>query len=155
MCIYIESMIIGGLLFWGIFSAILAMGYGSTSNAAQTLQMVGIFGDVLTIAYYLSPLSTMLTIFRTGDASTLYFPTICANIANAFLWFFHGLLGVHQVVVWICSAVGLALGAIQIVLIAVFYKGTRNARALRKEKLPTSVDNTSHTELTDKQESNC
>jgi solute carrier family 50 protein (sugar transporter) len=130
----LEGAVFGGLLFWGFICACLAMGLGdSASGRATSINVVGIIGDATTMAYYGSPLTTMLTVVRTGDASTLYVPTIICNLANALLWFFYGLLGLNSIIVWICSAVGLVLGAVQLVLVAYYWNRTNEAKARRKE----------------------
>jgi solute carrier family 50 protein (sugar transporter) len=130
----LEAALFGGLLFWGFVCACLSMGLSdSAEDRATAIKVVGIIGDATTMAYYGSPLTTMLTVVRTGDASTLYVPTIMCNLANALLWFFYGLLGLDAIVVWICSAVGLVLGAVQLLLIAYYYRSTNEAKARRKE----------------------
>ena len=84
-----EVIILGGLTMW-LFT-ILATNLIYNGDNKTSIAFVGGLADAISLMYFAAPLSTIAEIVRTGDASSLYFPTIFANFANATLWFFYGL----------------------------------------------------------------
>jgi hypothetical protein len=126
----IEGLLLGGGLFWAVVSFTCSMVCSTRDEAAE---IIGILGCVFGIGYYTAPLSTAYTIILTRDASSLYAPTIFVNLLNALLWLFYGLLGIHDVLVWLPNVIGLVLCIFQLSLIALF-RQTGNKPMLFKEK---------------------
>lgn len=75
------------------------------------------------LAYYASPLSTLVEVLKTRDSSSLYVPVICANLCNATSWVVYGYLSTHDVLVWGPNVVGAILSVIQLLIAAAFHKG--------------------------------
>ena len=76
----VEFLVLFGVLFWLIM--ILTAGVILTDqNTAIT--MIGILCDFFCIVYYTAPLSTLYTVLRTRNSSSLFVPMIVANLVNA------------------------------------------------------------------------
>lgn len=48
--------------------------------------IVGYLSLVCSLGYYASPLTTMRQVIASKDSSSLYIPTIVANMTNALMW---------------------------------------------------------------------
>jgi len=48
--------------------------------------IVGYLSLVCSLGYYASPLTTMRRVIASKDTSSLYIPTIAANMTNALMW---------------------------------------------------------------------
>ena len=70
---------------------------------------VGLLCDVSTLLFYAAPLVNISEVIKMQDASSLYAPAIAVNLMSSILWFFYGLMGVNEVVVWVPSAAGVLL----------------------------------------------
>ena len=75
---------------------------------------VGLLCDVSTLLFYAAPLVNISEVIRMQDASSLYAPAITVNLLSSILWFFYGLMGVKEVVVWVPSAAGMLLCVIEL-----------------------------------------
>lgn len=50
----------------------------------------GFTSNVVTIAYYGAPLSTMFTVIRSRSSASIYLPMCLANLVNTLLWIGYG-----------------------------------------------------------------
>jgi len=102
-------------------SAVAAIALNNTEyNRQQAITVIGILCCVSSLAYYAAPLSSVIQIIRTSDASSIYLPTVVINFVNAFCWFIYGILGVHDLIIWLPTIIG-ALLAISEITIKLFY----------------------------------
>lgn len=120
--LYIESIIIGGVTFWLIIVLICGIILDS-SQLNTSKSIVGGLSCACAVCYYAAPLSTLMEILRTKDASSLYFPTILVNLTNALLWFFYGLIGIYSVSLWVPNGLGAIISLVQLSFIFIFRRG--------------------------------
>lgn len=120
----VEGIVLGGIGFWaiiGIVQTSLFHTFADPKHEAQ--QMVGFVCCFFNICYYAAPLSTMAEIIAKKDSSSLYLPNVLVNCLNATLWLLYGAFGVHNIVVWGPSFIGLTLSLIQVALVFRYHKG--------------------------------
>ena len=86
---------------------------------------VGLLCDVSTLLFYAAPLVNISEVIKMQDASSLYAPAIAVNLLSSLLWFFYGLMGVNEVVVWVPSAAGILLCVIEL-FICCYYPSSAN-----------------------------
>lgn len=113
----VESLLVGALGFWLVillFVGLVLHGGGVSQS------LVGTIAVIVSIAYYMAPMSTMARVIRKKDASSLYLPLILVNLVNAILWFVYGLAGINDIYVWLPNALGIALALVQIMLVVVY-----------------------------------
>jgi hypothetical protein len=82
-----ERIIVGGLGYWCLVGSVVGIAF-SLTNVPLTIGegIVGYSSLVCSLAYYASPLTTMRQVIASKDSSTLYVPTIAANMTNTFMW---------------------------------------------------------------------
>jgi len=98
-------------------SAVAAIVLNNTEyNRQQAISFIGTLSCSASLAYYAAPLSSVIQIIRTSDASSIYLPTIIINFVNAFCWFIYGIFGTHDLVVWLPNLIGALLAFSQILL---------------------------------------
>lgn len=108
----IECIMLGGVAFWILVALITSISMDPDDSAPQTA--VGIIADLATLMYYAAPLSTMIEVVKTKNAVSFFLPVLLANLANAVLWFFYGLIGIEDVYVWLPNGIGAILALSQI-----------------------------------------
>ena len=106
----VESLLIFAVFFWAIMGYVAATGF---SDPAEGTHMVGMLGCAFSVAYYGSPLSSLLQVLQKGDSSSILLPLVCINIINAVLWFGYGLFAKGDPNIWIPNGCGVVLGLIQ------------------------------------------
>lgn len=120
----VEGVVLGGIGFWAIIGIVQTSLFHTFSDPQQQARlMVGYICCFFNICYYAAPLSTMAEIIATKDSSSLYLPNILVNCLNATLWLCYGAFGVHNVVVWGPSFIGLSLSLLQVALVFRYHKG--------------------------------
>mmetsp|Transcript_20038 Transcript_20038/g.18190 ORF Transcript_20038/g.18190 Transcript_20038/m.18190 type:complete len:222 (+) Transcript_20038:1-666(+) len=116
-----EMLLLFSVGFWCLMSAVAAIALNNTEyNRQQAITVIGILCCVSSLAYYAAPLSSVIQIIRTSDASSIYLPTVVINFVNAFCWFIYGIFGVHDLIIWLPTIIG-ALLAISEITIKLFY----------------------------------
>lgn len=118
------------------------MGYGATEQGAEDATfLVGIFGDVFALLYYLAPLSSACRVVSSRDASSLYTPMILLNLLNASLWFFYGLLGDNNnVIIWFPNVIGISLSVMQLSLVCLFSGPQQSSQQSTHYIIPSAAD---------------
>lgn len=137
----IEMIVTGGLTVWLITVLFTSVVYKGSSKSTA---FVGGLADAGALLYFAAPLSSIVEIFRTGDASSLYAPTICANFANATLWFFYGVIGLEDVNVWIPNGLAMILTIFQLFTIFWFRNSKKDSmkEPLANDKTGVSIGET-------------
>lgn len=122
----IETILIFIVFFWlmtGLAISVLLHppeGVSVKDRMKLTTTMIGLISCIFTVSYYASPLAMMVVVIQKRDSSTLYFPLIVVNCVNAFLWFFYGFLGRHDLNIWIPNGLGVLLTFLQFFLIFLY-----------------------------------
>lgn len=106
------------LAFLGMWSA---LGFAATQIADETSRnsMMGATANVIVLLLFASPLSTFANIIREKTAASINKPFALVQVLNCILWLAYG-LSIADVYIWGPNAMGLGLGIIQIVLLAVY-----------------------------------
>lgn len=118
-----ESLLLFSVFFWCLMGLFCAMLFNSFNDpVAQAANLVGYVSVTFSISYYAAPLSTVFQVIATHDASSLYLPTISINFINGCCWFFYGLIGTHDIILWGPNGLGILLSCFQISLIIMFRK---------------------------------
>lgn len=119
-----ESVIIGGTIFWGIIAMIVGISASSTIQQRDNSAFaVGLISSFFAICYYSAPLSTAIAVIKTRNATSLYAPMIGMNLLNALLWVLYGLAGVHDPIVYAPNLIGAVLALFQLSLIVAYGNG--------------------------------
>lgn len=116
-----EFGLLFGVVFWSILCIGLAFYMGDSESKKETA--TDILGYTLVICvfmYYCAPMSTLYTVIKTRDSSSLYAPMIFINLINAMLWLFYGSFGVHDSFVAIPNGAGVILSIIQLCFVCIF-----------------------------------
>lgn len=114
--------IVSTTLFWsliGIIAGIILTRSSTQRNDASLV--VGIICDIASISYYAAPLSTLVTVIRKHDSSSLNLPTIILNTVNNLMWSIYGLIALNNPLVWVPSVIGFLLGGLQIFVIFTYH----------------------------------
>jgi len=113
----VEYLLLFTCVLWPLLAFINAMFLDSSPETRlQGTQIIGGFGSAFGLLYYFAPLSTLHTVIKEKDSSSIYLPTIFVNMVNATCWVIYGLLGVKDVIVWGPNAVGLLIGTTQAII---------------------------------------
>jgi solute carrier family 50 protein (sugar transporter) len=122
--VMIEIVLVVGLVIWLVTVLFTSVVYKGSSTSTA---FVGGLADAGALLYFAAPLSTIVQICKTGDASSLYAPTIFANFANATLWFFYGIIGLNDANVFVPNGVAMALTISQLFTIFYYRNSTKDA----------------------------
>lgn len=120
---FLQIGIIFGVIFWAFIAMIAAMCLGSSPKETEAgNNLIGAFGCIFAMLYYTAPLTTVATIIKTKDSSSLYRPMLFVNLVNSSLWLFYGSVGVNDVMIWFPNVVGVTLTIFQITLTFLYGK---------------------------------
>jgi solute carrier family 50 (sugar transporter) len=141
-----ERGLLFAVFFWSVMGLLCSQLFSNFSDPIrQCAMMTGLLSCCFSIGYYAAPLTTVFQVISNRDASSLYFPTILVNLINALSWFFYGLLGTHDLLLWIPNGLGFILATIQISLIIMFKKqslwNTLLGRTANMNRNPTTEQN--------------
>lgn len=135
----------GSVVFWLIAALVANIILGPNKNDMAT-ELVGILCDIGNVAFYAAPLSVVAEVIKLRDATSLYPPSIAANLVNALLWTFYGFLGINDIFVWLPNMLGGTLAIFQLLLIAVL--GRKGADATENGLVNEIGDSTHSTLIT-------
>ena len=93
--------------------------FSSMASATRSL-MLGYWASAFFIILCSSPLSTIKSVLKRKDASSIYAPMTLAQCANCGLWTAYGYLAIGDIFVWGPNLTGLLLGLVQLTLKLVF-----------------------------------
>jgi len=97
-----------------------AMAFGKSDQQRELAAFfIGIVSCLMAILYYIAPLSKMLQIIKTRNASSLYPPTLFANLLCTMLWVIYG-FAIADPVIWSPNAISLVFAIAQIILYIAF-----------------------------------
>lgn len=102
-----EFILICGAVIWIALAYVII----SSGDFALTVFLVGMYGTISSIIRYMAPMTSVLSVFKMKDASSIYAPQLIANCVNCTCWTIYGLFGVGDVFVYIPPLVGIACSA--------------------------------------------
>jgi solute carrier family 50 protein (sugar transporter) len=108
-----EYAISGGIIATAAAAAL-------TFPAAVAAPYVGYIGCGLAVVLMASPLAALGTVIKTKSTASMPFITSVATFANASTWTGFGYLVVHDPIIWVPNALGLAAATFQFGLFAKF-----------------------------------
>lgn len=103
--------------------AIILMTVGIFHGSGSRSRFVGIIADVVTIGMYASPLGVMRLVIKTKSVEFMPFFLSLNSLACSVSWFAYGLY-TRDIYVGAPNGIGVLLGAGQLVLYAMYYKGS-------------------------------
>ncbi len=123
----LEILMFGGIIFWIGIGLIIGLGNNidNTNAIAINMQAIGLIGCCFGLSYYAAPLTTLVEVVKNKDSSSLYKPTLFANLINATMWVIYGLLGTGDPLVWGPNLIGFILSILQLSL-AYYYPSKDN-----------------------------
>jgi len=108
------ALLVGSAVFWCLMAMVACIVYNDDpASREQGIRFIGTIGMAFGLAYYVSPLSTLLTILRTRDSSSLYLPMIVTSFFNALMWVIYGFVAKNDVALWLPNAAGCILCTLQ------------------------------------------
>ncbi|KAG1680967.1 hypothetical protein FOA52_009926 [Chlamydomonas sp. UWO 241] len=99
------------LPFMGVLTAFMLAG-----DTTSQLGLWGLTGDVVCIAMYAAPLSTMGEVIKTRNSGSILVPLTVTTLLNASLWTMYG-LAIIDPYVYIPSGLGSVLACAQLALV--------------------------------------
>ena len=119
--------------------------------------MIGIITNINTCMFYGAPLSTIYTVIKQRDSSSIHRPTMILNTSNAVFWVAFG-IGVMDWIILIPNGLGAILGFIQMFLrlvvpartssVTVAESDFSEATTVPEESSSKAVDETKSDEVT-------
>jgi len=111
-----EYWVLGIFFIWTtILSAVIFV--PTTTEVKQ--QVIGLCVNINLIIFYGAPLSTIATVLRTKNSSSIHRRTLAMTLFNSFFWGSYG-VGVMDMFIVVPNLCGLALGFIQMMLCCIF-----------------------------------
>ena len=107
-----EKIVVVMISFW---IAVISLLYFLQLSISQWKYVIGIIANINTCVFYGAPLSTIYTVLKTRDSSSIHRPTMIMNTSNAVFWAAFG-VGIRDWIVIIPGSIGAVLGLIQIFL---------------------------------------
>ena len=107
-----EKIVVGVVTFW---VSVISLLYFLQLNISQWKYVVGIIANINTCMFYGAPLSTIYTVIKQRDSSSIHRPTMIMNTSNAIFWAAFG-FGVRDWIIVVPGSIGAMLGFIQIFL---------------------------------------
>ena len=102
----VEGILMISSSFWLTIVFITCLVLRDPKYLTFNIALVGSFSDICSLVFYAAPLLNISEIIRKKDSSSLYAPAIFINLISCILWFFYGLEGVHEMIVWIPNGIG-------------------------------------------------
>jgi solute carrier family 50 protein (sugar transporter) len=120
----VEYFVMVGVCCWVFVGMVLGMIIPSRPDIG--IIIVAATANFGTIAFYTAPVLDVMRVIRLRDASSLELRFIIATTMNSSMWFIYGLAAINNYFVWSPNVIGVVLGVVQMVLIAVY--GNKQAR---------------------------
>jgi len=104
------------MLFFAIILSTVTI-VGSFVDLSQDGQQYlwGFTANAILVLYYTAPLSTVLTVVRTRNTASIYWPLSLMNCLNGSLWFGYG-LAIGDYFIWVPNAAGALFGGCLLLL---------------------------------------
>ena len=149
-----EKIVVGVVTFW---VSVISLLYFLQLNISQWKYVIGIITNINTCMFYGAPLSTIYTVIKQRDSSSIHRPTMILNTSNAVFWVAFG-IGVMDWIILIPNGLGAILGFIQMFLrlvvpartssVTVAESDFSEATTVPEESSSKAVDETKSDEVT-------
>lgn len=113
---HLERTLMTMITAYVIIALVVGIVLSGGDNDSVIENIVGIVALIVSIFYYAAPCSTLLKSIKTKDASSMLLPLICANLANATLWFFYGLIGLADPYIYIPNVLGIVFATASLIV---------------------------------------
>lgn len=146
----VEGLVIGAVSMWLFVGLIVGIATSpDPTTRGHGITAIGVIGDLCGLAYYAAPLSTMREVIRKRDSSSLYIPSLFANLGNALMWIVYGIAGIHDPLVWVPNLLGGLLTCSQLTLCILYPRKKNNDDNSEPTQvyMMTSNDNVIHNPL--------
>lgn len=131
----LNNIVISGVAYWCLASLIaFIVLYPSPTGQQAAFLLIGISSDICSLSYYAAPLSTVYTVVRTCNSSTLHPPLILTNLVNALMWVIYGAIALNDPMVYVPNAIGFSFALVQLALIVLLPRRSPTGGATHKEK---------------------
>ncbi len=118
----IERGLVFTFVFWSVIFLVCVSAFNNFADPrAQGALLVGRVSMAFVIAYYASPLYSMLEVIRTKDSSSLYAPLLCVNLVNSSLWLIYG-LSLGDFSLYFPNLFGVPLTVLQLIMLVIYSK---------------------------------
>ena len=105
----VEGILMVSAMFWLSIIFITCLVLKDPKYRMLNITIVGSFCCICSLVFYAAPLSNVKEIIRKKDSASLYAPAIFINLISCILWFFYGLYGIFQKIVWVPNCIGIAV----------------------------------------------
>jgi uncharacterized protein with PQ loop repeat len=129
--LFVERLFIGMVAFFACFPLVVLL----LGDADNVTQFIGLTATVINILFYMAPVTVIVNVFKTKNASSLFLPMLLANFTCSFCWMMYGLFGIDDVWIWSTNAVGVLLQGFFVVL-RIWY----GAGSQQRQSVPSSND---------------
>ena len=117
-----EQMVMGNILFWTVIIAIISL-VDMTQRTRELI--VGVCGNINLLFFYAAPLSTIAQVLKERNSASIHIWTMVTNTANGCLWTSYGLT-LQDPIVYVPSGLGALLSFVQVVLVILLPRKTRD-----------------------------
>ncbi|KAL7441431.1 hypothetical protein ACHAXH_006333 [Discostella pseudostelligera] len=107
-----EKIVVGVVTVWMVAISTLSF---LKLNIEQWKVVIGVMANINTLFFYGAPLTTIVTVLKTRDSSSIHRKTMIMNTLNASFWTAFG-FGIMDMVLLIPNGLGALLGFVQIFL---------------------------------------
>ena len=135
-----EKIVVGVVTFW---VSVISLLYFLQLDISQWKYVIGIITNINTCMFYGAPLSTIYTVIKERDSSSIHRPTMIMNTCTAAFLTAFG-FGVKDLIIIIPNGIGAILGFIQIFLRLVVpaRSSTRTEATTSDQSIAKRVDET-------------
>ena len=139
-------MLIAAAVFWCFMAMVACIAYpDDPTSKEQGIVFIGTLGMGFSLAYYGSPLSTMVQVVKKRDSSSLHLPMVATSLLNAFMWVIYGYVAKNDVSLWLPNAVGCVLCSGQLFMrLTIPAKHSENSLPIVTEKLEPEIPSPMH-----------
>lgn len=112
-----ETLVLANVVVWLAIAAIISFASPLSDQTRELI--VGICVNLNLVVFYGSPLSTIFTVLKTHNSSTIHIRTMVTNTFNGTFWAVYG-IAIQDWFIIVPNSLGALLGVVQIVLCLLF-----------------------------------
>eukprot|EP00565_Helicotheca_tamesis_P007395 CAMPEP_0185727910 /NCGR_PEP_ID=MMETSP1171-20130828/3451_1 /TAXON_ID=374046 /ORGANISM="Helicotheca tamensis, Strain CCMP826" /LENGTH=267 /DNA_ID=CAMNT_0028396555 /DNA_START=237 /DNA_END=1040 /DNA_ORIENTATION=- len=116
---------------WLILLSVIGLDSSLTHEIRKDI--VGIAANVNLVVFFAAPLSTIVTVLKTADSSSIHVRTMVLNTLNCVFWFAYS-LAVRDIFIALPNGLGLLFGLIQVVLYVIFPRSDGGLERIRTDE---------------------
>lgn len=142
-----ERLVVGLVAVWAAVISLVALA-SDMLNLDTRVMIVGLTVNLNLLFFYGAPLSTITQVLKTRSSASIHVPTMITNTASATFWCLYG-TAVMNLFIAIPNAIGVILGAVQIVLYVIFPRKTEDLDSTVKSIDETMTSTTKEAKTVD------